>query len=440
MLFRQVHPRGPRLRLLPGRRHRPPASRRWSTRSGTSSLTCGCRACTASRIEHVLETHNHADHVSGHGRLARATGATIHVHELAEVDYPHEAFADGWRLALGEVVIEAVHTPGHRPEHTSFLLRDEAAASDPVARAQRRLAVRRRRRPPRPRRRARRGSRRPLPVAARAPVHPARRASSSGPGTWAARCAAARDSTTRPPRRSASSSRTTAPRLRLGAGVRRRRDRQPRRPPAARRARRLAQPRAAGRGQLGAPAPHVAPRGRGGARRRRGAGRRAHQRAVRRGPRPGAISASADDTGFATKVAQVVLAADRADRRRRLGRATSSPPPSCLAPSGSRVRGLSRRRDDRVALGGPAGRARGDRSPSIELGDPELEVDPRARRPRRGRVRPRRTSRARSTSPTPSCSTGSQSCRATARSRPCAAAASAAASRPRSFSARASSR
>ena len=54
------------------------------------------------RIEHVLETHNHADHVSGHGRLARATGATIHVHELAEAEYPHEAFADGWTLELGE--------------------------------------------------------------------------------------------------------------------------------------------------------------------------------------------------------------------------------------------------------------------------------------------------------------------------------------------------
>ena len=51
------------------------------------------------RIGHVLETHNHADHVSGHGRLARATGATIHIHELAEAEYPHEPFADGWRLA-----------------------------------------------------------------------------------------------------------------------------------------------------------------------------------------------------------------------------------------------------------------------------------------------------------------------------------------------------
>ena len=85
------------------------------------------------RIEHVLETHNHADHVSGHGRLAAATGATIHVHELAEAHYPHEAFRDGWRLELGSVVIEAVHTPGHRPEHTSFLLRSAESGEAPFA-------------------------------------------------------------------------------------------------------------------------------------------------------------------------------------------------------------------------------------------------------------------------------------------------------------------
>jgi rhodanese-related sulfurtransferase/glyoxylase-like metal-dependent hydrolase (beta-lactamase superfamily II) len=85
------------------------------------------------RIEHVIETHNHADHVSGHGRLARATGATIHVHELAEAVYQHEAIGDGWRLRLGEVEIEALHTPGHRPEHTSFLLRDGERGGDPWA-------------------------------------------------------------------------------------------------------------------------------------------------------------------------------------------------------------------------------------------------------------------------------------------------------------------
>jgi hydroxyacylglutathione hydrolase len=85
------------------------------------------------RIEHVLETHNHADHVSGHGRLAAATGATVHVHELAEAEYPHEPFADGWELELADVVIEALHTPGHRPEHTSFLLRSAANGRAPFA-------------------------------------------------------------------------------------------------------------------------------------------------------------------------------------------------------------------------------------------------------------------------------------------------------------------
>jgi hydroxyacylglutathione hydrolase len=86
------------------------------------------------RIEHVLETHNHADHVSGHGRLARATGATIHVHELAEAEYPHDAFTGGWALKLGDgATIEAIHTPGHRPEHTSFLLRDASRGDAPWA-------------------------------------------------------------------------------------------------------------------------------------------------------------------------------------------------------------------------------------------------------------------------------------------------------------------
>ena len=85
------------------------------------------------RIEHVLETHNHADHVSGHGRLARATGATIHIHELAEAEYPHESFTDGWSLGLGRIEVEALHTPGHRPEHTSFLLRDADREADPWA-------------------------------------------------------------------------------------------------------------------------------------------------------------------------------------------------------------------------------------------------------------------------------------------------------------------
>ncbi|UTI66896.1 MBL fold metallo-hydrolase [Paraconexibacter antarcticus] len=85
------------------------------------------------RIEHILETHNHADHVSGHGRLAAATGATIHVHRLAEPEYDHEPFDDGWELAVGDLVIRALHTPGHRPEHTAFALIDGNRGPEPWA-------------------------------------------------------------------------------------------------------------------------------------------------------------------------------------------------------------------------------------------------------------------------------------------------------------------
>jgi hydroxyacylglutathione hydrolase len=85
------------------------------------------------RIEHILETHNHADHVSGHGRLASATGARLHIHRLAEPDYDHEPFDDGFELALGSVIVRALHTPGHRPEHTAFALIDSARGPEPWA-------------------------------------------------------------------------------------------------------------------------------------------------------------------------------------------------------------------------------------------------------------------------------------------------------------------
>jgi glyoxylase-like metal-dependent hydrolase (beta-lactamase superfamily II)/rhodanese-related sulfurtransferase len=84
-------------------------------------------------IEHVLETHTHADHVSGHGRLAAATGAAIHIHRDARPDYAHEPFDDGFELELGRVVVRALHTPGHRPEHTAFALIDTARGAEPWA-------------------------------------------------------------------------------------------------------------------------------------------------------------------------------------------------------------------------------------------------------------------------------------------------------------------
>jgi hydroxyacylglutathione hydrolase len=85
------------------------------------------------QIDHVLETHNHADHVSGHGRLAAATGATIHIHRGAAAEYEHEPFEDGYELELGSLTVRAVHTPGHRPEHTAFALVDRSRGEEPWA-------------------------------------------------------------------------------------------------------------------------------------------------------------------------------------------------------------------------------------------------------------------------------------------------------------------
>ena len=128
----------------------------------------------AVRIEHVLETHNHADHVSGHGRLAGATGATIHINRLADAEYPHEAFDDGWILPRARCRSRRSARPATGPStrRSCFAmgLRLGAGRGD-----HRRLAVRRRRCPPRPRGRARRRGARALPLPARTPVHPSAR-------------------------------------------------------------------------------------------------------------------------------------------------------------------------------------------------------------------------------------------------------------------------
>ncbi|HET7044701.1 MAG TPA: MBL fold metallo-hydrolase [Gaiellaceae bacterium] len=78
-------------------------------------------AAAGVRIVRALETHTHADHVSGHGRLALEHGVPVSVHPLAEPEFPFEPLADGQELELGSVSIRVLHTPGHRPEHCSFL-------------------------------------------------------------------------------------------------------------------------------------------------------------------------------------------------------------------------------------------------------------------------------------------------------------------------------
>jgi hydroxyacylglutathione hydrolase len=83
------------------------------------------------RIVRVLETHTHADHVSGHGRLALEEGIPISIHAAAEPEYPYEPLADGDEVVVGDVVLRCLHTPGHRPEHCCFTVIDRSRADEP---------------------------------------------------------------------------------------------------------------------------------------------------------------------------------------------------------------------------------------------------------------------------------------------------------------------
>jgi glyoxylase-like metal-dependent hydrolase (beta-lactamase superfamily II)/rhodanese-related sulfurtransferase len=82
------------------------------------------------RLVRVLETHTHADHVSGHGRLALELGLPVHVHPEARPEYPFEPLADGQELAVGNSAIKILHTPGHRPEHCCFVSDDAVLTGD----------------------------------------------------------------------------------------------------------------------------------------------------------------------------------------------------------------------------------------------------------------------------------------------------------------------
>jgi hydroxyacylglutathione hydrolase len=77
------------------------------------------------RIIRVLETHTHADHVSGHGRFDLEEGIPVSVHPLAEPEYPFDPLEDGQELRVGAVTVRVIHTPGHRPEHCSFVVDEQ---------------------------------------------------------------------------------------------------------------------------------------------------------------------------------------------------------------------------------------------------------------------------------------------------------------------------
>jgi len=83
------------------------------------------------RLVAVLETHTHADHVSGHGRLALEHGLPVRIHAAAEASFPHEPLPDGSEIELGDVVVRTIHTPGHRPEHCAFAVIDRSRGDEP---------------------------------------------------------------------------------------------------------------------------------------------------------------------------------------------------------------------------------------------------------------------------------------------------------------------
>ncbi len=78
------------------------------------------------RIERVIETHIHADFLSGHLELAAATGALISYGEGADVEFPIEPLSDGQRISLGEVTLEILATPGHTPESICIVVYEHA--------------------------------------------------------------------------------------------------------------------------------------------------------------------------------------------------------------------------------------------------------------------------------------------------------------------------
>jgi len=82
-------------------------------------------AAAGLKIVGIVETHLHADFVSGHVELAHHTDAKIFVSHLANVEYPHAAVKDGDEIVFGGLTLRVLETPGHTPESISLVLEDE---------------------------------------------------------------------------------------------------------------------------------------------------------------------------------------------------------------------------------------------------------------------------------------------------------------------------
>ena len=85
------------------------------------------------KIEHVIETHLHADFVSGHRDLAARIGAKIYLGAAAGAKFPHVPVREGEEIRFGRVVLRFLETPGHTPESLSVLVSDLEKSSEPSA-------------------------------------------------------------------------------------------------------------------------------------------------------------------------------------------------------------------------------------------------------------------------------------------------------------------
>jgi glyoxylase-like metal-dependent hydrolase (beta-lactamase superfamily II) len=86
---------------------------------------------TRMRIAYVIDTHVHADHISGGRRLAETTGAEYVLHAEVGTSYIFRGVREGDTLELGNVLIRVLHTPGHTPEHISLLVTDKTRGAEP---------------------------------------------------------------------------------------------------------------------------------------------------------------------------------------------------------------------------------------------------------------------------------------------------------------------
>lgn len=83
-------------------------------------------------ITHILQTHLHADFISGHMDLARETGARIYVAKSAQCSFSHVPLSEDDTIELEDMLIKVMETPGHTPEHLSYIIIDKTRSEAPV--------------------------------------------------------------------------------------------------------------------------------------------------------------------------------------------------------------------------------------------------------------------------------------------------------------------